>query len=168
MVIYILCFFCYEDDDKYSNTSTSPPLPTTIVRLGYHISRHCPIPILEARLTYYHQNDQLRAAALITPVSQESHRIMLGRQVRFLQPLSTTDLTNDVHRPRLTSPPFHVSLRLVRRFLPSRYATVYTTCHPDVFAQIHILVLFKIQVLRTQYVMPSTASRLRPLKTPKR
>ena len=165
MVIYILCFFCCEDDDKYSNTSTSPPLPTTIVRLGYHISRHCPIPSLEARLTYYHQNDQLRAAALITPVSQESHRIMLGRQVRLLQPLSTADLTNDVHPPRLTSPPFDVSLR---RFLAPRYATVYNTLHPDVFAQIHVLVLFKIQVLRTQYLMPSMASRLRPLKTRKR
>ena len=122
---------------------------------------------LSRRLTYYHQNDQLRAAVLM-PVSQESHRIMLGSQVRFLQPLSTADFTNDVHRPRLTSSSFDVSLRLVRRFLAPRYATVYTTLHPDVFAQIHVLVLFKIQVLRTQYLMPSMASRLRPLKTCKR
>ena len=30
---------------------------------------------------------------------------MVGRQVRFLQPPSTADFTNEVHRPRLASPP---------------------------------------------------------------
>ena len=97
-------------------------------------------------------------------LTQESHRIMLARQVKFLQPLSTADFTNDVHRPRLTSQPFDVSLRLVRRFLSPRYATVYTTLRPDVFAQIHVLVLFKIQVLRTQCHMTSLASRTPRLK----
>ena len=33
---------------------------------------------------------------------------MLGRQVRFLQLPSTADFTNEVHRPRLASPPFGV------------------------------------------------------------
>ena len=33
---------------------------------------------------------------------------MLGRQVRFLQLPSTVDFTNEVHRPRLASPPFGV------------------------------------------------------------
>jgi hypothetical protein len=81
--------------------------------------------------------------------------------------------------PRLISPttfiapvsphhPLRFSLRLVRLFLSPRYATVYTALHPDVIAQIHVLVLFQIQDPRTQCFMPSMASMLRPLKTRKR
>src|SRR5205807_2286003 len=108
--------------------------------LGCYICRHHPIPILEARLLPPKQSTT--TTALITPVSHESHRIMLGGQVRFLQPLSTSAQPQQLISPTTSiapvSPhhPLRFSLRLARLarlFLTPRYATVYTALHPDVF-----------------------------------
>ena len=142
VVVIYLCFFCCENDEEYSNSSTSPPLPTAMTWLLYQSSP--PFPILEARLLPSKRSTT--ATALITPVS---HRIMLGRQVRLLQPLTTSaqpqrPISPTVFITPVASPSFEVFSPLVRLFLAPRYATVYTALYPYVFAQTHALGLFQI------------------------
>jgi hypothetical protein len=109
-----------------------------LLRLACYTSHHHPINILEARLLPPKRSTT--ATALITLVS---HRIMLGRQVRFLQPLSTSAQPQRPISPTTSIAPvsphhaLRFSHRLVRLFLAPRYAAACTALHPDVFAQMH-------------------------------
>ena len=107
--------------------------------------------------------------------SLTSHYVRTGQIPSTSVHVSTAtmaDFTNDVHRPRLTSPPsVRFSLRLIRLFLAPRYAAVYTALHPDVFhkrtAVGRSVTKFKFSEPSASH-MPSMASRLRRLKTCKR
>ena len=165
MIVYLSCFGC-EDDDEYSNSSTSPPLPT--LRLDCYISRHHPIPILEAR-----SPPSKRSTTATILIAAVSHRIMLGRQGQIpstsvhVSTATTADFTDDVHRPRLISPIGFpstgpaLSLPLIRHCIHcSSSGRLCTNARPSNCS--------KFKFFRTQSHMPSMASRLRPLEIRKR
>ena len=73
------------------------------LRLGRSISRHHPRLLLSKR--------SATATALIKPVSLTSHYVTVTGQIPSTSVHVSTamaDFTNDIHRPRLTSPPSEV------------------------------------------------------------
>jgi hypothetical protein len=110
-VVIYLCFFCCEDDDEYSNSSTSevtsPPLPTTTTWLLYQSSPPNSYSRSEITTTKtINYGNGAHHASLTSHYVRETGQIPSTSV--HISTATTADFINDLHRPRLTSPPSEV------------------------------------------------------------